>query len=153
MRRLIEWWGQGARLTRNVRLRPRELAAGRWASLGVAGVLAVLTACQIGVSTPPRASAAAAPLVYRTAVSEDGVDGGARHAGLEVYTELGCGACHRIGDRGRRRPGGTLTHIGATLSEPQIRDIVVHGASHMPAFQKLPRAKLRSLVRFLASLK
>jgi hypothetical protein len=29
----------------------------------------------------------------------------------------------------------------------------VHGSSHMPAFQNLPKAKLRALVRFLASLR
>jgi len=72
---------------------------------------------------------------------------------MKVFLELGCGACHRIGDRGHRGPGRTLTHIGVTLSEREIADVVVHGSSHMPAFQKLPRAKLRALARFLASLR
>jgi mono/diheme cytochrome c family protein len=124
--------------------------------VGMASVVGALTICQLGLPTPSGGSTAAAAAGRsdsRAAESGSGTEHEVETAGMKVFIELGCAACHRIGDRGHRGPGRPLTHIRLKLSEGEIADIVLHGASHMPAFQKLPRAKLQALVRFLASLR
>lgn len=74
-------------------------------------------------------------------------------AGARVAARSGCLACHRIGAQGNARPGPALTHVGAQLSEAQIKKVLLDPAAPMPSFKNLPRAKLRTLMRFLELLR
>lgn len=86
-----------------------------------------------------------------------------RHAGGEQLAEFrrgrvvaaqsGCLACHRIGDMGNRGPGANLTRIGSKLSRSRIEHVLVAGPEPMPSFSRLPAAKRRPLVTFLALLR
>lgn len=126
--------------------------------LGVAGALAALLAMlgmavasasvfQIGGATtitiePP-------PAVKRA--------GGARLAqfkrGRTLVAQLACLACHRIGDQGHRGPGQNLTHVGARLRAGAIERAILHPSPPMPAFTRLPKDKLHSVVVFLSLLR
>ena len=74
-------------------------------------------------------------------------------AGRTVYAQTGCAACHRIGDLGNAGPGPNLTHIGSTLSTPQLERALVDPRAPMPSFSRLPVAKFRAVVEFLALLR
>jgi menaquinol-cytochrome c reductase cytochrome b/c subunit len=74
-------------------------------------------------------------------------------AGRTVYAQSGCAACHRLGDFGNAGPGPNLTHIGSTLSTPQLERALVDPHAPMPSFSHLPAAKFKSVVEFLSLLR
>jgi quinol---cytochrome c reductase cytochrome c subunit, bacillus type len=73
--------------------------------------------------------------------------------GRSVTAQMGCLACHRIGEAGNNGPGPDLTHVGSTLSPKRIERAIIHARAPMPSFSRLPRAQLRALVTFLSLLR
>lgn len=67
--------------------------------------------------------------------------------------QLACLACHRIGDQGHREPGQNLTHVGARLRAGAIERAMLHPSAPMPAFTRLPKRELRSIVVFMSLLR
>jgi menaquinol-cytochrome c reductase cytochrome b/c subunit len=74
-------------------------------------------------------------------------------AGRTVYAQSGCAACHRLGDVGNAGPGPNLTHIGSTLSTPQLERAIIDPRAPMPSFSHLPAAKFKAVVEFLSLLR
>lgn len=107
MSRLVKWRGSDDILIFSMCPRLPRRAASCYAWLGVACIFAVLPAYQANVSAPSRGTRFVVS-VSQTVARKDSMGGRQRYAGMEVYTQLGCGACHRIGDRGRRGPGPAL---------------------------------------------
>lgn len=84
------------------------------------------------------------------------VDVGVLHrgsAGANAVVALGCLACHRIGSAGNDGPGAVLTHVGARLDPHAIRHVILDPRAPMPAYERLPHARLRVLVAYLAALR
>jgi mono/diheme cytochrome c family protein len=84
------------------------------------------------------------------------VDAGIPHRGSAGANEvgmLGCLACHRIGTAGNDGPGPVLTHVGARLDAHAIKHVILDPQAPMPSFERLPHARLRVLVAYLAALR
>ncbi len=75
------------------------------------------------------------------------------NAGKEITPQLGCLACHKIGENGNDGPGPPLTHIGSRLPRQAISRTLVNPTAPMPSFKDLPPDKFKNLVEFLAQLK
>jgi mono/diheme cytochrome c family protein len=67
--------------------------------------------------------------------------------------QSGCAACHRLRDFGNTGPGSNLTHVGSTLSTPQLERTLVDPRASMPSFSDLPAAKFKAVVEFLSLLR
>ena len=80
------------------------------------------------------------------------ISGAVEDAGLSVKDIDGV-ACHRIGDYGNARPGPNLTHVGSTLSTPQLEHAIIDPRAPMPSFSHLPTAKFKAVVEFLSLLR
>jgi hypothetical protein len=74
-------------------------------------------------------------------------------AGRTVYAQTGCAACHRIDNLGNAGPGPSLTHVGSTLSTPQLEHALIDPRAPMPSFSHLPAAKFKAVVEFLSLLR
>jgi Cytochrome C oxidase, cbb3-type, subunit III len=103
----------------------------------------ITTSTTSGPSLPP------IPAAVKRAGGEQLVD---FKAGRTVYAQSGCAACHRLGDFGNAGPGPNLTHIGSTLSTPQLERALVDPHAPMPSFSHLPAAKFKAVVEFLSLL-
>lgn len=74
-------------------------------------------------------------------------------AGLKVYNEQGCSACHQIRGVGGQT-GPDLSRAGRRWEEADIRrQIVTPKNDEMPAYDGLSPQQLDDLVTFLKSLK
>ena len=76
-------------------------------------------------------------------------------AGKELVAQIGCLACHKIGDNGNGTLGPELTQIGARIPRSAILRSLEAGPGIMPSFTALParRKQLNQIADFLASLK
>jgi ubiquinol-cytochrome c reductase cytochrome b subunit len=120
--------------------RQRPVAMG----LTAAVVVVVLGLTYLGASASP-------PGVVRVPPTE-GMSG-QELAGLQVYNEQGCSACHRIRDVGGQA-GPDLSRAGRRWEEAEIRkQIVTPKNDEMPAYDGLLSQQLDDLVTFLMSLK
>jgi Cytochrome C oxidase, cbb3-type, subunit III len=104
----------------------------------------------ITTSTPLEPSLPPIPGGVKRAGGEQLVD---FKAGRTVYAQSGCAACHRLGDFGNAGPGPNLTHIGSTLSTPQLEHAIIDPRAPMPSFSHLPAAKFKAVVEFLSLLR
>ncbi len=104
----------------------------------------ITTSISSGPSLPP------IPATVKRAGGKQLVD---FKAGRTVYAQSGCAACHRIGDVGNAGPGPNLTHVGSTLSTPQLEHSIIDPRAPMPSFRHLPAAKLKAVVEFLSLLR
>ena len=101
-------------------------------------------------SAPPEPSLPPIPVAVKRAGGEQLVD---FKSGRTVYAQSGCAACHRLGDVGNAGPGPNLTHIGSTLSTPQLEYAIIDPRAPMPSFSHLPAAKFKAVVEFLSLLR
>jgi len=74
-------------------------------------------------------------------------------AGKLAIAQVGCEACHKIGENGNPGPGPDLTHIGARIPAEGIAKTIVNPTSPMPSFKNLPAKKFEAIVFFLSHLK
>ncbi len=77
-------------------------------------------------------------------------------AGKLVVAQVGCEACHKIGENGNDGPGPELTEIAARLPKQAIAQTLVNPTSPMPSFRSLKEkepAKFNAMVEFLGQLK
>jgi menaquinol-cytochrome c reductase cytochrome b/c subunit len=72
--------------------------------------------------------------------------------GKEVVAQLGCLACHKLGDNGNNGPGPELTHIGGRIPRAAIIRSLQIGPGIMPAYKDLPPQKQDQVAAFLSSL-
>ncbi|MDQ6818433.1 MAG: cytochrome B [Actinomycetota bacterium] len=75
-------------------------------------------------------------------------------AGERVVGQVGCLACHTIGDSGNNGPGPPLTHIGRILAPGAISSTLVNPTPPMPSFKVLQKQgnKFQNVVGFLSLL-
>jgi mono/diheme cytochrome c family protein len=73
--------------------------------------------------------------------------------GRTVAAQLGCLACHRIGEDGNAGPGPNLTYVGSRLPAAAIEHAILNPTPPMPSFRALPKAQLTALVTFLSLLR
>lgn len=102
------------------------------------------------VSSPEEPPLPEVPVAVRRAGGKELSD---FKAGRTVYAQSGCAACHRLGDVGNAGPGPNLTHIGSTLSTPQLERAIIDPRAPMPSFSHLPAAKFKAVVEFLSLLR
>ena len=111
-------------------------------------------------ATPQRLGAGAPPSIE--VKTPDGVAsaGGATLAafiaGKRMAPELGCIACHTIGDSGNDGPGSPLTHVGSLLTKQSITQALIEPTAPMPSYRMLRKTdpeKFDVLVEFLSQLK
>jgi len=74
-------------------------------------------------------------------------------AGRELVPRLGCLACHRLGQQGHEGPGPSLDRIGLSLSEGQIRRVLLEGRPPMPSYADLPPEQLDAVASYLSGLR
>ncbi|HEY6399725.1 MAG TPA: cytochrome B [Solirubrobacteraceae bacterium] len=74
--------------------------------------------------------------------------------GERVVGQVGCLACHVIGDSGNNGPGPPLTNIGKTLAPGAIASTLINPTAPMPSFSKLRNqgSKFNDVVGFLSLL-
>lgn len=82
--------------------------------------------------------------------ASDGPSGG---PSTSLAQQAGCLSCHRIGSDGNARPGGDLSAVGAGLTPPEIRGVLLDPPSGMPAYDDLPADELDALVGYLSGLR
>jgi menaquinol-cytochrome c reductase cytochrome b/c subunit len=71
-----------------------------------------------------------------------------------VVGQVGCLACHTIGDSGNSGPGPPLTHIGHILEPGAIASTLINPTAPMPSFKSLQSqgSKFQDVVGFLSLL-
>ncbi len=71
-----------------------------------------------------------------------------------VVGQVGCLACHVIGDSGNNGPGPPLTHIGKMLAPGAIASTLINPTAPMPSFSNLQTqgSKFKDVVGFLSLL-
>ena len=75
--------------------------------------------------------------------------------GRTVAGQVGCLACHQIGENGNNGPGPKLTHIASKLPEQAIAQTLRNPTAPMPSFANLEREspeKFKAMVAFLGQL-
>lgn len=75
--------------------------------------------------------------------------------GRTVTGQVGCLACHQIGENGNNGPGPKLTHIASKLPEQAIAQTLRNPTSPMPSFANLEKQspeKFKAMVSFLGQL-
>ena len=101
-------------------------------------------------------------LVAFAALSSSAVLAQDTAAGEKLYTVQKCSMCHSIGGKGN--PAGKLDDVGSRLSEEDIRQWLINTRVMtekakstrkpvMPAYTKLTKEEVDSLVAYLKSLK
>ena len=75
-------------------------------------------------------------------------------AGELVVGQVGCLACHTLGDSGNSGPGPPLTHIGKILAPGAIASTLINPTAPMPSFAGLQKQghKFQNVVGFLSLL-
>lgn len=110
----------------------------------------------------PRGSRPATPAPSEDVPALETLDADLVARGREIYEELSCGRCHRVGDAGN--PRSPLDAVGARRSRAEIRawltadDTVRDRLSGSvirakEAFDALPGEQLDALVEYLSSLR
>ena len=139
---LLPFYDRGAE--RRITHRPVALAA------GLTTILAMAYLTYSGANTgspfqvdlkPPSSLNAAQTATYRK--------------GELAVGELGCLACHEIGDNGNNGPGPILTKIGDQLRPNAIASTLRNPNAPMPSFASVAKSspgKFNDLVQFLAML-
>jgi hypothetical protein len=157
------------RVTLEVESIALEKSEGRW-MISSPARLGSIDSCSIHNIPPSRCTANARVLVFGILTTSAPLEpplppipGVVKRAGGEqlanfktgrtVYAQSGCAACHRLGDYGNAGPGPNLTHIGSTLSTPQLEHALIDPRAPMPSFSHLPVAKFKALVEFLSLLR
>jgi menaquinol-cytochrome c reductase cytochrome b/c subunit len=74
--------------------------------------------------------------------------------GALVVGDVGCLACHVLGDNGNNGPGPPLTHIGKILEPGAIASTLINPTAPMPSFAGLQKQghKFQDVVGFLSLL-
>lgn len=86
------------------------------------------------------------PPVYRPKPGEP-VDGS------RAVEQLGCLACHQIGERGNSGPGNNLSGIGSRKTAAELRAALLDPDAPMPSYRDLPRRWEDAVVAYLVSLR
>ncbi len=120
----------------------------------IATSAAVFTICAMALLTYEGAHTGT-PTQLNIAVPTSVKQGGIRtlaewEAGREVIAQVGCLACHEIGDNGNSGPGPNLTHIADRLPSQAIARTLVNPTAPMPSFANLPNNKFSAVVFFLS---
>jgi menaquinol-cytochrome c reductase cytochrome b/c subunit len=126
---------------RRIERRPVALAAG----IAVIASMAFLT--YTGAATKPP-NAVDIPMPAGLTATEKKTFA----AGEVVVGQVGCLACHVIGDSGNNGPGPPLTHIGKILEPGAIASTLIIPTPPMPSFKGLPPQKFKNVVGFLSLL-
>lgn len=122
-------------------------------------LLAVFSALRLNA---PRGARPATPARSEDLPALETLDADLVARGREIYEELSCGRCHRVGDAGN--PRSPLDTVGARRSRSEIRawltadDNVRDRLSRSvirakEAFDASPREQLDALVEYLSSLR